>query len=128
MKSIQNNLQKIKNTISTLTIFGYVFLLQTIPAYANSTSGKNNKIWELASEFMNDIYLQVIGISTIAAVVTASIALLLMNFSKNGKTVDESRAWLKRIIITWVILNTLGFIIAFVTPYLNGGQWQNTTP
>jgi len=49
--------------------------------------------------------------------------LLLMNFSKTGKTVDESRAWLKRIIITWAILNSLGFIMAYVTPFFQGGQW-----
>ena len=63
-------------------------------------------------------------ISTIAAVVTASVALLLMNFSKSGKTVDESRAWLKRIIITWAILNGLGFIMAYITPFFAGGQWN----
>ena len=63
------------------------------------------------------------GISTIAAVVTAAIALLLMNFSRSGRTVDESRAWLKRIIITWAILNSLGFIMAYVTPFFSGGTW-----
>ena len=57
-------------------------------------------------------------------VVTASVALLLMNFSKSGKTVDESRAWLKRIIITWAILNGLGFIMAYITPFFAGGQWN----
>ena len=67
---------------------------------------------------MQDVYTQILGISTIAAIVTASIALLLMNFSKSGRTVDESRAWLKRIIITWAILNGLGFIMAYVTPLL----------
>lgn len=62
-------------------------------------------------------------ISTIAAIVTASVALLLMNFSRSGRTVDESRAWLKRICITWAILNGLGFIMAYVTPLFAGGQW-----
>ena len=83
----------------------------------------NDTIWTKASEIMKDVYSQVFGISTIAAIVTASIALLLMNFSKTGKTVDESRAWLKRIIITWAILNSLGFIMAYVTPFFQGGQW-----
>ena len=46
-----------------------------------------------------------------------------MNFSKNGKTVDESRAWLKRIIISWAILNGLGFIMAYVTPFFAGGTY-----
>ena len=72
---------------------------------------------------MKDIYTQVLSISSVAAVVTASIALLLMNFSKSGRTVDESRAWLKRIIITWAILNGLGFIMAYITPFFSGGTW-----
>ncbi len=83
-------------------------------------------IWTKASEIMKDVYTQILGISTIAAIVTASIALLLMNFSKSGKTVDESRAWLKRIIITWAILNSLGFIMAYVTPFFSGGTWTAT--
>lgn len=80
-------------------------------------------IWSKASEIMQDVYTQVLSISTIAAIVTASIALLLMNFSKSGRTVDESRAWLKRIIITWAILNGLGFIMAYITPFFSGGTW-----
>lgn len=65
-------------------------------------------VWQKAEEIMKDVYNQILLISTIAAVVTASIALLMMNFSKSGKTVDEARAWLKRIVITWAILNGLG--------------------
>ena len=62
-------------------------------------------MWTKADTIMKDVYGKIVGISTIAAIVTASVALLLMNFSKSGKTVDESRAWLKRIAISWVILN-----------------------
>lgn len=80
-------------------------------------------IWSKASSILKDVYGNVMGISTVAAIVTASIALLLMNFSKNGKTVDESRAWLKRIAITWAILNSMGFIMAYLTPLFSGGQW-----
>lgn len=85
-------------------------------------------IWEKASEIMQDVYSQILAISTIAAIVTASVALLMMNFSRSGRTVDESRSWLKRIIITWVILNGLGFIMAYVTPFFAGGQWTPTNP
>ena len=52
------------------------------------------------------------------------VALLLMNFSKSGRTVDESRAWLKRIVITWAILNGLGFIMAYITPFFSDGKWN----
>ena len=80
-------------------------------------------IWEKATEIMKDVYQQILLISTIAAIVTASVALLMMNFSRSGRTVEESRAWLKRIAITWAILNGLGFIMAYVTPFFSGGPW-----
>ena len=90
----------------------------SIQAFAATT------VWDKANEIMKDVYTQILAISTIAAVVTAAIALLLMNFSKSGRTVDESRAWLKRIIITWAILNSLGFIMAYITPFFAGGKWK----
>ena len=80
------------------------------------------------AEPTQDVYSQILAISTIAAIVTASVALLMMNFSRSGRTVDESRSWLKRIIITWVILNGLGFIMAYITPFFAGGQWTPTNP
>lgn len=83
-------------------------------------------MWSKATEIMKDVYDEIVTISTIAAVVTAAVALLLMNFSKNSRTVDESRAWLKRIIISWAILNGLGFIMAYITPLFAGGTY--TTP
>ena len=90
-----------------------------LPAFAATVT-----IWEKAEEIMKDVYDQILLISTVAAVVCAAVALLLMNFSKSGKTVDESRAWLKRIAITWAILNSLGFIMAYVTPFFADGQWN----
>ena len=80
-------------------------------------------VWAKAKENIQGVYTQILAISTIAAIVTASVALLLMNFSRSGRTVDESRAWLKRICITWAVLNGLGFIMAYVTPLFSGGQW-----
>ena len=98
------------------------FLLFTLVA-ANVQPVLASNMWDKANEIMKDVYNQIVLIS-IAAVVTASVALLLMNFSKSGKTVDESRAWLKRIIITWAILNGLGFIMAYITPFFAGGTYS----
>lgn len=91
--------------------------MMALPAYAATD------IWTKASEIMKDVYSQIVLISTVAAIVTAAIALLMMNFSRSGKTVDESRAWLKRICITWLILNSMGFIMAYVTPFFADGKW-----
>lgn len=90
--------------------------MSTQPVYATN-------MWTKANEIMQDVYSQILLISTIAGIVTAAVALLMMNFSKSGRTVDESRAWLKRIIITWAILNGLGFIMSYVAPFFAGGQW-----
>ena len=99
------------------------FLMPTMLSMISTRAFAADTIWTKASAIMQDVYTQILGISTVAAVVTAAVALLLMNFSRSGRTVDESRAWLKRIIITWAILNSLGFIIAYVTPFFAGGTW-----
>ena len=104
------------HVIMGLAAFAYFFALQTDQTLAADK-------WSKAKYLKKDVYGYILGISTIAAIVTASLAFLLMNFSKSGKTVDESRAWLKRIVISWVILNGLGFILAYVTPFFADGKW-----
>jgi len=102
-------------TIITTMIISTMLTTQALAA--------DDDIWTKAKSLMQDIYNKILLISTAAAVVTAAVALLMMNFSKNGRTVDESRAWLKRIVITWIILNSLGFIVAYISPLVSGGQW-----
>lgn len=106
-----------QNIIMGAAAFAYFFALQTNQVLASD-------MWSKAETIMKDVYGKILGISTIAAIVTTSVALLLMNFSKSGRTVDESRAWLKRIAISWVILNGLGFILAYVTPFFSDGKWN----
>jgi len=89
----------------------------TMPAFAA------DDIWTKASAIMKDVYSHIVSISSVAAVVCASVALLLMNFSRSDRTVQESRSWLKRIIISWAILNGLGFIMAYITPFFSGGTY-----
>lgn len=109
----------LRGLLPGIPTFAYFFCLLSTRVYATT-----DNIWTKAESIMKDVYSQILGISTIAAIVTASVALLLMNFSKSGRTVDESRAWLKRIFISWVILNSMGFIMAYVTPFFSTGQWN----
>ena len=67
-------------------------------------------IWDRFSTIMKDFYGQLIAISTIVAVTMAAIALIVRMVSRNQRAVDEATAWLKRIVITWIVLNSLGFI------------------
>lgn len=100
------------------------FLVASLFSLCSMNAFAATDMWEKAKQIMQSVYNNIVLISTIAAVVTAAVALLLMNFSKNGRTVDESRSWLKRIIITWVVLNGLGFIMAYVAPFFSDGKWN----
>ena len=81
-------------------------------------------IWQRFSNIMKDVYGQIVGISTIVAVTVAAIALVVRMVSRNQRAVDEATAWLKRIVITWLILNMLGFIVAYLQPLIAGGNYN----
>ena len=96
---------------SAFTAFFTLNLLLMTMQTAGATTGTG--IFEIAKSAMQTVYTDVAGIATVAAVVCAAVCLFLMNFSKSGRTVDESRAWLKRIIICWAALMTLGAIVTY---------------
>lgn len=128
MKKQQNTLtpeRKLQRDFKRcIFLFTGILVLTMVTGISLDAFAAGTTIWQKANEIMKDVYTQVLAISTIAAIVTASVALLMMNFSKSGKTVDESRAWLKRIVITWAILNGLGFIMSYITPFFSGGKWN----
>ena len=81
-------------------------------------------IWDRFSTILRDVYGQVVAISTIVAVTVAAIALLVRMISRNQRAVDEATNWLKRIVVTWIILNSLGFIVAYLQPLIQGGNYS----
>ena len=88
-----------------------------------AAAGNGGTIWDRFSTIMQDIYGQLVAISTIVAVTVAAIALIVRMVSRNQRAVDEATSWLKRIVITWIVLNTLGFIVAYLQPLIAGGQY-----
>lgn len=81
-------------------------------------------IWDRFSTIMKDVYGKLVAISTIVAVTVAAIALIVRMVSRNQRAVDEATSWLKRIVITWIVLNSLGFIVAYLQPLVAGGQYN----
>ena len=73
---------------------------------------------------MKDVYGQIVGISTIVAVTVAAIALIVRMISRNQRAVDEATSWLKRIVVTWIVLNSLGFVVAYLQPLIAGGNYS----
>lgn len=86
-------------------------------------AAESETIWERFSSIMRDFYGQIVAVSTIVAVTMAAVALIVRLVSRNQKAVDEATAWLKRIVITWIILNSLGFIVAYIQPLIAGGNY-----
>ena len=103
-------------------MMGTALFLSVHTVFASGAPG-NNTIWTQFSAVMRDIYSQLLGVSTIIGVTAAAVALIIRMVSRNQRAVDEATGWLKRIVITWIILNTLGFIIAYIQPWIQGGQW-----
>ena len=81
-------------------------------------------IWSRFSTIMKDVYGELVGISTIVDVTAATVALLIRMISRNQRAVDEATSWLKRIIVTWLVLNTLGFAVAYLQPLIQGGMYN----
>lgn len=119
-----HNLQKRNNKLVNLywgTSASLVGMLGTCTmAFAATTD-----FWTKLQTMFADVYDKILGISTIVAVVMAAVALVLRMVSKNQRTVDEATQWLKRIVITWIILNSLGFIVAYVAPLVDGGKYTS---
>ena len=101
----------------------YMTMLTAQPVFAEDAATGGENIWSRFSTIMQDVYGELVAISTIVAVTVASIALIIRMVSRNQRAVDEATGWLKRIVITWIVLNSLGFIVAYLQPLISGGQY-----
>ena len=97
-------------------------MLTMQPVLATATG--TGTIWARFSTILKDVYGQIVAISTIVAVTVAAIALLVRMISRNQRAVDEATNWLKRIVVTWIILNSLGFVVAYLQPLIQGGNYS----
>lgn len=117
-KKLQRRLsQRLQRWSQAVASTCYMMVLFAQPAAATDT------IWSRFSTIMADVYGELVGISTIVAVTAASVALLVRMISRNERAVSEATSWLKRIIVTWIVLNTLGFAVAYLQPLIQGGNY-----
>ena len=108
----------------TLSVSATTALMMAMPAYAADTgTAAGTDIWGWLDTALTDLYQKFLSVSTIAACVAASVCLILMNFSTDDRAVATSRAWLKRILLSWVILNVLGFIMNYLISLTSGGGY-----
>ena len=110
--------QRLQRWFQAAATMGYMTVMFAQPAAA-----AGDTLWTRFSTIMADVYGQLVGISTIVAVTAAAVALLVRMISRNERAVAEATSWLKRIVVTWLVLNTLGFAVAYLQPLIQGGQY-----
>ena len=116
VKQIKRGGGRMKTAYLSLVSMASAMLISLQPVMADT-------IWNRFSTIMKDVYGQLVGISTIVAVTAAAIALIVRMISRNQRAVDEATSWLKRIVVTWIVLNSLGFIVAYLQPLIAGGNY-----
>lgn len=121
VKTLARDRQYMTDAYWSAVGFASAAMLSIHPVFA--TGAGTSTIWNRFSTILQDIYGQVVAISTIVAVTVGAIALLIRMISRNQRAVDEATNWLKRIIVTWIILNSMGFIVAYLQPLIQGGNY-----
>ena len=95
-KQLVSGGQRIRKAYWALVGIACAMILTVQPVMAET-------IWERFSSIMQDVYGQLVAISTIVAVTVAAIALIVRMVSRNQRAVDEATSWLKRIVVTWIV-------------------------
>ena len=123
VKTITKGKEYLQNAYWSAVGMASAAMLSLQPVLASGTGTDTSNIWSRFSTILKDVYGQVVAISTIVAVTVAAIALLIRMISRNQRAVDEATNWLKRIVVTWIILNSLGFVVAYLQPLIQGGNY-----
>lgn len=92
------------------------------PLFATTGSAGLKNIFNKVSSGLQDIYTQIITISTVVAVAFVAVCLIIRMVSKNQRSVEEATSWIKRIVITWLILNLLSFFVTYANDLTTGGE------
>lgn len=103
IKQLKKGGNRLKTAYWSLVGMASVLLVSVRPVMADT-------VWNRFSTIMKDVYGKLVGISTIVAVTAAVVALIVRMVSRNQRAVDEATSWLKRIVVTWIVLNSLCFI------------------
>lgn len=101
----------------------YGVVASVMGAFAATAPAAAGDIFDTASTALNDVYAKLVGITTIIAVVCLTIAFLLRMFSRDQRVVGEANTWIKRIIVSWLVIGCLGAIVTFGSTLVSGNGW-----
>ncbi len=118
MEILKKLVIKVRNSWIEI-MYATLFVFYTpVVAYAN------NDVWGTLNTTISDVYTELLKISTgLMAVIVVATTLIGM-FSQNTRSVDQAFTWRKRAVIGWILINSLGFLIAYGENILQGGQFS----
>lgn len=91
-----------------------LMIMISVPVYAVED------MWSVADRIIVDVYNKIAGISTVLAGLMTSVCVIGMKLANNQQKSDQAVDWLKRIWISWAIINGIGAFLAYVKPLLEG--------
>ena len=116
-----------KKTINYLQLMQRVFfvyrialVLLILAALFMPHAGAVDDMWVVANRIIKDVYTKIAGVSTVLAGLMSAVAVIGAKMSGTQQKADQAWDWLKRIWLSWAILNLMGAILAYITPLFSG--------
>lgn len=105
----------------SLSVMAAMMLSGSVTAFASTGGGKD--IWQWLEGALQDVYGKILGITTIGFCLAMSVALMYFYFSKDERQVASARTWIKQIIAAFIIINVLGYVVAYLVTLTDGGRY-----
>lgn len=116
-------IDKVTKPVNKAMIYGMTAVMTSVP-FLMEAHADSNTLFSNAENALKDVFKGITGIVNIASAVCAIIALMFLIFSKNQRSVESAKEWLKRIAIGFVCINCLGWIIDGLKGFTNGGEYN----
>lgn len=97
-----------------------IMLVVLLLTFSSITAFAAEDMWTVANRIIVDIYEKIAGISTVLAGLMSAVAVVGAKLSNNQRNSDQSWDWLKRIWISWAIINGIGAFLAYIVPLFEG--------
>jgi len=111
----KRKMQYISYAFMGLVLCAMLVFMSPVVVYATGAdAGAIGNVFNRANTALQEVLRQIRIISSVVAALFLTITFLMMMFSKNQRTVDESRSWMWRILIAWGLINGVGFLLHFV--------------
>lgn len=122
MNTLKNNMKiigkKLKDSWIEL-MYAFIFML-----YTPSTVMASSEIWTKLNATIKDVYVGLLSLSTGLMVAIVIATTLIGTLSQNVRSVDSAFTWRKRAVLGWILINSLGFLVAYGESILSGGQYN----